>query len=119
MELRRALLLFAIVLGLAAIVTSFSRPAGRDDETPSDSSTVQPGTARAGPRPATPRPIRVSFSATEKPRTKPVAANAAATVTVQTERPGEVELQGLGFSGAADRLTPARFEVLESRPGHY
>lgn len=119
MELRRALLLFAIVLGLAAIVTSFSRPAGRDDESAPNTSTVEPGAARAGPRRETPRPILVSFSTAEKPRTKQVAANRPATVTVKTERAGEVELPGLGFAGAAERLTPARFEVLESRPGRY
>ena len=119
MELRRAILLFAIVLGLAAIVTSFSRPAQRDDEGASDPAAIQPGPARAGPRRTPPRPVLLSFSATERPRTRRLASGQPATVRVETRRPGEVELPGLGLAGATDRLTPARFDVLETRPGRY
>ena len=119
MELRRALLLFAIVLGLAAVVTSFSRPAQRDDEDASRPPAVQPGSARAEPRPVARGPKRLSFSTVGKPSTRRLAANRPATVTVGTRRAGEVELAGLGFAAAAEPLTPARFEVLERRPGRY
>jgi hypothetical protein len=118
-ELRRALLLFAIVLGLAAIVTSFSRPAQRENEDASDGRTVQPGRARAGPRRMAPQPVGISFSTTGEPRREQLAANRPATVTVATRQPGEVELAGLGLAGAAEPLTPARLEVLETRPGRY
>ena len=119
MELRRALLLFAIVLGLAAVVTSFSRPAQRDDEDPADTSTIRPGTARAEPRPPAAVPKRLAFSTTGKPATENLAADRPGTVIVKTRRPGEVELPGLGLAAAAEALAPARFEVLESRPGRY
>lgn len=119
MELRRAILLFAIVLGLAAIVTSFSSPAQRNDEGASDPAAIRPGPARAGPRRTAPRPPLLSFSAAERPRTRQLASGQAATVRVESRRPGEVELPGLGLSGATDRLTPARFDVLETRPGRY
>ena len=118
-ELRRALLLFAIVLGLAAIVTSFSRPAERDDERASEPSPARPGTARAGPRRTAQRPALITFSTTGKPRTRQLAANRAATVIVKTGGAGDVELAGLGLAGAVERLAPARFEVLESRAGSY
>ena len=38
---------------------------------------------------------------------------------VEVEEPGQVELQGLGLSGAADALTPARFDVLASDPARH
>ena len=119
MELRRALLLFAIVLGLAAVVTSFSRPADRDRDEARDVPPARPGIARAEPRPSAPRPELISFSTTGKPASQRLAVNQPATVTVKTRRPGEVELVGLGLAGAAEPLTPARFEVLETRPGRY
>ena len=113
MQLRRALLLFAVVLGLAAVATSFSRPAKHDGapgRSPARESTP-PASAVA--------PAQISFSTTAKPRTQLLAANSAATVTVEVARPGQVELAGLGQTAAAEPPTPARFEVLESQAGRY
>ncbi len=118
MELRRALLLFAIVLGLAAIVTSVSRPerAPRDDGSGlPDASEPLPS---ASPGPLGDRPALISFSAA-KPKVRLLKAGRPATVTVKVPRPGQVELKGLGLSAPAEPLTPARFEVLERRPGRY
>jgi hypothetical protein len=115
-ELRRALLLFAIVLGLAAIVTSVSRPerAPRDDGSAlPDASEPEVGAGPLGGRPA---PIR--FSASE-PKVRRLEAGRPATVTVNVPAPGLVELKGLGLSSAAEPLTPARFDVLEEDPGRY
>ena len=116
MELRRALLLFAIVLGVAAIVTSASRPerAQRDDGRGlPDASEPAPT-----PRPAGDGPASISFSAAE-PKARRLRAGRRATVTVKVPTPGEVELEGLGLNAFADPLTPARFDVLERRPGRY
>ena len=33
--------------------------------------------------------------------------------------PGTVVIPGLGLSASADAVTPARFDVLEHRPGRY
>lgn len=116
MELRRALLLFAIVLGLAAIVTSVSRP----DRPERDDGSALPNTAEpeAGPEPLGGRPAPISFTAVE-PTTRRLEAGRPATVLVKVPEPGEVRLGGLGLSAPADRLTPARFEILERRPGDY
>ncbi len=118
MELRRALLLFAIVLGLAAIVTSVSRPperAQRDDRSgPPAGSTRSPA---ANPR-RNDLPAQVSFSAA-KPGARRLEVGRPGTVIVKVPLPGQVELEGLGLSASAEPLTPARFEVFAARPGRH
>ncbi len=120
MELRRALLLFAIVLGLAALVSWLGRPPVR--ETAEEGATAQPGatptptvTARRAKPPAPP----VRFVVGRPPRTETVKAGSATTVTVVVEEPGEVSLDGLGLTAVAERLAPARFDVLSTRPGRH
>ena len=116
MELRRALLLFAIVLGVAAIVTLVSSPerAQRDD----GSGLPDAANPSAGPGPLGRKAPPISFSAAE-PTVRRLEAGRPATVSVKVPAPGQVELKGLGLSAAAEPLTPARFEVLERRPGRY
>ena len=124
MHLRRALLLFAIVLGLAALAASVSRP--RDDAseraTPApgfpppteteSSPTVSPGGADAS------EPLaHVTFEDTEGKRTRRVPAGQATTVLVEVDEPGQVEVPELGLSASGDPLTPARFEIFSSEPG--
>jgi hypothetical protein len=120
-HLRRALLLFAIVLGMAALVASLSRPveerrdnsAARESEEPREPG---PPTARPAPEPSL--PPELSFEASEA-ETMKLRAGAAVTVEVSVEEPGSVEIPGLGLNSPADPLTPARFDVLASRPGRY
>lgn len=114
MELRRALLLFAIVLGVAAIVTSFSAPAEREE--PARPERADPG-ARVERGKTVPRAI--SFSTTGKPRAERLGAGRPGVVVVEVARPGQVELRGLGLSAAAEPLTPARLDVYERRTGSY
>src|SRR6185295_19528177 len=70
-HLRRALLLFAIVLGLAALVASLSRPvADKRDRTTQDT-TTEPGPPVATPKPGPAEPAggaprTVTFQASEK-----------------------------------------------------
>ncbi len=120
MELRRALLLFAIVLGLAAIATSVSRPPDRDDSkrdaNPAPAAPSNP-TAETGPVPG--GSVEVTFAPAQKPPTERVAAGRAATVVVEVDEPGDVELAGLGLTATAEPLTPARFEVLSAREGRH
>jgi len=40
-------------------------------------------------------------------------------VTVEVKKPGQVKLQGLGLSAAAEPLTPARFDVFAGDPGRH
>ena len=117
MHIRRALLLFAIVLGMAALAASLSRP-------PEERSTTQPRKQPA-PGPVTAKPLPpdnpsmlVSFDAvTDERRRLPLGR--AATVEVSVDEPGLVELPGLGLSSNADLHTPARFDIFPSRAGHY
>jgi hypothetical protein len=123
-HLRRALLLFAIVLGLAAIAASVSRP--RDDAGERASSapsappaaqterppTVSPGSADSGgPR------ADVVFGASDGRPTRRVPVHAASTVLIEVDEPGQVEIPDFGLSAPGDPLTPARFEIFASQPG--
>jgi len=118
-HLRRALLLFAIVLGMAALVASLSRPIEerrRTDTAPRQPREPGPPTASPSPAPA-PRPA-LSFDASE-PTTKRVPAGEAATIRVAVPESGSVEIPDMGLIDPASPDTPARFDVLPTRPGRY
>jgi hypothetical protein len=122
-HLRRALLLFAIVLGLAAIAASVSRPrvdAVRSDRSGADrpatglnqTPTVSP--ARDDSLPA----AELTFVAAD-PHPQRIQAGQAATVLVEVEEAGQVEIATLGVSTVAEPLTPGRFEVLTRTRGRH
>jgi hypothetical protein len=117
-HIRRALLLFAIVLGLAALVASLSGPIDerRDETTAGEPS--RPGPATAAPSPAPSEPSAVLFDAA-KDETKRLTEGIAATVEVSVDEPGNVRIPDLGLSSPANPLTPARFDILASEPGRY
>ncbi len=113
-ELRRAILLFAIVLGLAAVATSVSRPPASQDDArrrPAKRTPAASSTPTAKPRRAAARERRLAFRAGGRPLTRYLPSDRAATVIVSVPEPGQVELAGLGLGGPAEPLTPARFEV--------
>lgn len=115
MHLRRALLLFAIVLGTAALVASLSQPA---EERTEKKQTAEPGAPTATPTPSS-RPERpISFDA-GRDESRRMRAGQAATLEVAVTEPGSVEIPDLGLSSPAAPLTPARFEVLPAEPGDY
>jgi hypothetical protein len=116
-HLRRALLLFAIVLGMAALAASLSRPVDRRDETPTDEPS-ETGPATASPSPAPSAPSALSLDASE-PDSVRLSAGEAATLEVSVDEAGSVEIPGLGLSAAADAVTPARFDLLAGDPGRY
>jgi hypothetical protein len=129
-ELRRALLLFAVVLGLAAIASSLNRTdqeeSGSKREQPQ--STSESADRGASPGSETPRSSKpqgrgagtaratVRFKAGGPAETRRIEAGAAATVLVDVAEPSQVQLDGLGLTQPADPLTPARFDVLVGRP---
>lgn len=115
MHIRRALLLFAIVLGMAALVASFSRPAEQRTATePSE----EPGPAEAAPAPVDNPPRPISFDASSRDRRR-LEQGRAATVEIAVDEPGSVEVPDLGLTTSADEHTPARFEVFPTRAGAY
>jgi hypothetical protein len=113
MHLRRVLLLFAIVLGLAALAATLSRPHGRAQPAP-----TEPPSGRA-PSTATPGEGEVTFTIGRRLETRRIPAQRAAQVTVAVEQAGQVDLPGLGLTSPAEHSTPARFEVFAPRAGRY
>jgi hypothetical protein len=112
-HLRRALLLFAIVLGLAALAASISRP--RDDgERSSGQRTTQ---ADAQPQPRAPEStLRLDAW---RPANRRLPAGTAVEVGVAVREPGLVAIPRLGLSAPATPVTPARFDVLVQESGRY
>jgi hypothetical protein len=121
-HLRRALLLFAIVLGLAAVAASVSRP--RDSSPPPTETAERPSTPSIGPGQAEPQgesgpgSIDVNFDVMD-PKSHRIETGQAATVVVEVPDAGQVSIEGLGMTAAAEQVTPARFDVLASRAGSY
>ena len=116
MNLRRALLLFAIVLALAALATAVSGPQSRDGRRQAVVPPRSQPTAR--PRPSA-QPLRLRITQSGGPARHRIPAGRRAELSVEVEQPGLVELAGLGLSADAEPLTPARFELLVNRPGSY
>jgi hypothetical protein len=117
-HLRRALLLFAIVLGMAALVASLSGPIEqrRDGTTAQEPSEPGPTIAEPGPAAEPAKPL--SFNAPEH-QAKRLPAGRAATVQVSVAEPGDVSIPGLGLTQPAEPGTPASFDVLATSPASY
>lgn len=125
-HVRRALLLFAIVLGLGALAASMSRPR---DEQPVREPT--PSTATAPDAQATPEASpgeaatelaatadTIEFDASE-PQRRGLEVGRAASVEVAVDQAGLVSIPLLGVSDSGDEFTPARFDVLVNDTGRY
>jgi len=118
-QIRRVLLLFALVLGLSAIVASIAPPPDSRDEAAEDATVA---TTPASPAPARTEPMVVRFSAGGKRETSPVRrvpVGSSFVLEVLVPRAGDVVVDELGLRQSADSLTPARFAVLAQPPGGY
>jgi hypothetical protein len=119
-HLRRALLLFAIVLGLAAVAASVSRPR---DTNPPATTTTDPEQTQTVERSqlqgeAAPGSADVTF-VVDHARAHRIAAGQAATVVVEVPEAGQVSIDSLGMTSTAEPTTPASFDVLTSAAGRY
>ncbi len=121
-HMRRALLLFAIVLGLAAVAASLSRSGGDDDPpapaqrgTETQTETASPGSAEPDsegePQRPAGAPVALSFDAAKTQRRR-LDAGRPASVEVSVTEPGQVTIPALGLTASAEPVTPARFDVL-------
>jgi hypothetical protein len=109
-HLRRALILFLVVFGLAALVAGLSRPGEEDGGgEPVEAQVEAPSGAK---------PVQLELDASS-PQRRALEAGRAAEVLVSVESAGLVTIPELGLSSAAEELTPARFDVLVRRPGRY
>ena len=117
MHLRRALLLFALVLGLTALAASVAPPP-RDEPEPAPAPAPPPPTADAG----TGEPITLSFRAPPKGGELPereVAPDDHVIVKVKAETPGQVTIPDLGRTATVTESVPASFNILAPEPGTY
>jgi hypothetical protein len=118
-HLRRALLLFAIVLGLAALAASVSRPGEESDERADrPPASQQTPSVSPGNEPESVETVELVFVA-EREQTRRLDAGQPAAVLVEVDEPGMVEIPDLGVSSPADPLTPARFEVFVPDLGRF
>jgi hypothetical protein len=127
-HVRRALLLFAIVIGLAAVAASLSRsgdeePLRQEQQATTSTPQAEPETTpRAEPGQGTTEvadsTTTVELNAAEDKGGR-IEAGRSATVEVAVVQPGQVTIPDLGLTAAADPLTPARFDVLVNSPGRY
>jgi hypothetical protein len=119
-HLRRALLLFAIVLGFAAIAASLAPPPTDEDADEPSTSVEPPRPEPADRSPVAGAPEELRFvTGEERPERRTVEAGRRAVVTVAVQASGQVAIEGLGLLQAAEPGTPARFDVLLSRAGRY
>jgi hypothetical protein len=111
-QLRRVLLLFALVLGLSALVASIVPPPETREERETGPS--MPAAARA------PAPPTLSFgAASDGAETRRAAVGSRLTVVVSVPAPGEVTVEGLGLRASADPRAPARFDLVARRSGRH
>ena len=120
MQVRRVLLLFALVLGLSAVVASLAPPPEKpgDEDRGTDTSVT---TSPQSTGPAMRRmPIRiVARGPKARPVTRRVREGSSFALEVPVREPGDVVLDELGLRQSADPHTPAQFYVLASPPGRY
>ncbi len=115
------------MLGLAAIVSSIARPPERDNgesvSTSDDAAQVETDTTTPGaapqPGPESAELTTIRFRASAKPQQRKLEQGRPATVLVDVETPGQVDIPTLGLTQPAEPLTPARFDVLVSEPGKH
>lgn len=130
MHLRRALLLFAIVLGLSALAASLTPAPDRVRRGTTPTQTTPGGDARtaegappagqAATRPVADGPAELRFVTGEpEPRRRRLGVREHAVVTVASDEPGQVAIEDLGLLGFADPAAPAQFDILPTHPGRY
>jgi hypothetical protein len=119
-QIRRVLLLFALVLGLSAVVASLAPPPEESDDGERGTDTTV-AASRPSEGPAMRRmPVRIPAGGPRSPRvTRRVREGSSFALEVPVREPGDVVLDGLGLRQTADPHTPAQFYVLASPPGRY
>ena len=112
MQLRRGLLVFALVLSALSLGAALAPPP-KDDE--------EPATTAARPRTPAPGPTAIELRqpAPEVPPVRRVRTGAHIVLRVSARQSGSVEIPGLGLLQPVEPGTPALFDLLASRPGRY
>jgi hypothetical protein len=113
------MLLFAIVLGLTAVASAVSGSRRQQAAEQRSPRAVEPPASPAAP-PSEGRGLAyIRFRPDHAVRVRRLQVGRPALVIVEVNRPGQVEISGLGLAAPAEPLTPARFDVLPSAPGRF
>ena len=112
MHLRRALLLFALVLGLTALATAIA-PTPRSADQPVVAPPPQ------GTPAAPPTRIALRVPATKPARSYPVARDARVLVSVVAAEGGQVEIPKLGQTEAVGQGATAQLDLVDLAAGRY
>lgn len=115
MHLRRALLLFALVLGLTALAASIApspRKSAPAVTTPAAGSATRPVHDASLVFPV---PVRRGRGAPSRR----VAPGSHVTVTVAAREPGQVEIPRLGLTEPVTPTDPAEFDLVADDAGRY
>ncbi len=106
---------------MAAIASSIARPPDGDDERgeQSPATTTGPSATSAEPAATSPQPTTIEFRTAAKPQTLELEVGQPATVLVDVETPGEVDIPSLGLTEPAEPLTPAMFELRVTDTGSH
>lgn len=118
MHIRRAVLLFAIVLALSAVAASISPPS-RQTQAPQGATTET--TTETPPRPtlAPPRTVAMQDPAGRRRPELRVTGEGHVTLDVSTETPGEVNIAALDLTQPAEPGTAATFDLYLTSAGRY
>jgi hypothetical protein len=112
MHLRRAILLFALVLGLTALAAAVAPSQHRGPAPPAP----PPG---AAPADAPVRTIALDARASSRPRLDSVKQGEQLRLTVSSAEGGLVTIPALGRTASVSPATPAEFDLLAPPPGRY
>jgi hypothetical protein len=111
-HLRRAVLLFALVLGLTALAAAVSPSRNDDTATPAVASGAPAGSAL-------PRTVTFLAGDSAAPQVRRARAGEHLLLTVSSSAGGLVTIPSLGRTSSVSDAAPARFDVLAPDPGRY
>ena len=114
MHLRRAVLLMGVILVTVAIVGALV-PVPRERTAREAPPAAPPVAAERG----SVRTLSLRYPPAERPPRLRVDAGPHLVLQVAASEPGEATVRALDLVGAADPDTPARFDLLASRPGRF
>ena len=113
-HLRRALILFALVLGLTALAASIAPAPDRERTSAAPPPPTPPATA------VEEKPVRFRAPAPKRrPPDRRVPEGVHIVLTVRVSEPGEVTIPRLGRLANAVPGAPARFDLLAPPAGRY
>lgn len=128
MPLQRALLLFFAVMLVSAAAASLVRapqlPTGTDPE-PATTNTEETRTARESPRTHDAAEARstdadaLDLTVGDSPATSTFAPDRHLILTVNSAKPGQITVPGLGLVASVVRRTPAVFDLFTHRAGEF